>query len=90
MKKIDLITKLAEENEMSKAEVERMVNRMFELIVSEMKSGGSCDFSGFGKFEATQRAARTARNPRTGEAVQVPARMAPKFKPAKALKDALN
>ena len=55
-----------------------------------LKKGGKVQVVGFGTFEVSKRAARTGRNPRTGEAVEIKAAKVPKFTPGKALKDALN
>jgi DNA-binding protein HU-beta len=74
----------------TKVQAEDVVNGIFDSIVSTLKSGGEVSIAGFGSFVVKKQAARTARNPRTGEAVQVAAKNAPKFKAAKALKDALK
>jgi DNA-binding protein HU-beta len=63
---------------------------MIEAIVSELKNGGEVSIAGLGIFKTKTRAARTARNPRTGETVQVPTMRVPKFQPAKALKEAVK
>lgn len=87
MKKADLAQMVQDELQGTKAQAERVVQMIFDAIASEMAKGGSVDVAGFGKFEGRMQAARTARNPRSGETVQVPAKRAPKFKPGKALKD---
>lgn len=87
MKKADLIAKVHDMLGTTKAEAERVVNGIFDAIAAELAQGGQVDVAGFGKFEARKRAARTARNPRTGEAVPVPATTVPKFKASKTLKD---
>mgnify|MGYP001594587280 CR=1 FL=1 len=74
----------------TKVQAEDVVNGIFDSIVSTLKSGGEVSVAGFGTFTVKQQAARTARNPRTGESVQVAAKKAPKFKAAKALKDTLK
>ena len=74
----------------TKADAERAVEALFEAVVSELKKGGEVSVAGFGIFSIKKRAARTARNPRTGEAVKVPAMNVPKFRPAKALKDTVK
>jgi len=74
----------------SKADAERAVDTMIDSIVKTMRSGGEVSIAGLGIFSVKGRAARTARNPRTGEAVQVPAMKVPKFRAAKALKDAVK
>jgi len=74
----------------TKASAEKAVEVMIDSIISTMKKGGEVSIAGLGIFAAKARKARTARNPRTGETVQVPAMKVPKFKPAKALKDAIK
>ena len=63
---------------------------MIESITHTLKKGDEVSVAGLGIFSAKTRAARTARNPRTGEAVNVPAMRVPKFRPAKALKDSVK
>ena len=63
---------------------------MFDSIIDEVKRGGSVSVAGFGVFEAKKRAARMGRNPATGETIQIKASTSPKFRPAKAFKDAVN
>jgi len=74
----------------TKADAERAVDALFNAVVDTLKSGGEVSVAGFGVFSAKERAARTARNPRTGEPIQVPAMRVPKFRAAKALKDAVK
>jgi DNA-binding protein HU-beta len=74
----------------TKVQAEEIVDGLFESIVSTLKKGGEVSVAGFGIFSVKHRAARTARNPKTGEQVQVPATKVPKFRPAKALKDAVK
>jgi len=74
----------------TKADSERAVDVMIDSIVNSLKKGDEVSIAGLGIFSAKMRAARTARNPRTGEAVQVPAMRVPKFRAAKALKDAVK
>ena len=90
MNKADIISKVHEVLGTTKAEAERAVDTVFSSIEGEMKSGGSVSVAGFGIFEAKLRAKREARNPRTGETVTVPAMRVPKFRAAKALKDAVK
>jgi len=90
MKKADLVSMVAEMADSTKVMAEKIVNGIFGTITEELSNGGQVDVSGFGKFIAMKRAARTARNPRTGEEVAVPEQMVPKFKPAKALKDSVK
>ncbi len=74
----------------TKADAERAVEAVIEGIVEGLKSGDEVSIAGLGIFEAKMRAARTGRNPRTGEAIQIAAMRVPKFRAAKALKDAVK
>lgn len=65
------------------------VGSLFELIAQNLEEGHEINIAGFGKFKVTERAARTGRNPATGETIDIPAKKAFKFTPAKALKDRL-
>ena len=90
MNKADIISKVHEVLGTTKADAERAVDAVFGNIEGAMKDGAQVSIAGFGIFEAKMRAAREARNPRTGEAVHVPAMRVPKFRAAKALKDAVK
>ncbi len=74
----------------TKADSDRAVEAIIEAITNSLKDGEDVSIAGLGIFSAKERAARTARNPRTGEPVQVPAMKVPKFRAAKALKDAVK
>lgn len=74
----------------TKADAERAVEAMIDSIVDGLKKGDEISIAGLGIFEAKTRAARTGRNPRTGESIQIPAMRVPKFRAAKALKDAVK
>jgi DNA-binding protein HU-beta len=74
----------------TKADAERAVECMIESIVSSLKKEEDVSIAGLGIFKTKMRAARTARNPRTGETVQVKAMRVPKFQAAKALKEAVK
>ncbi|MFT5280657.1 MAG: DNA-binding protein HU-beta [Flavobacteriaceae bacterium] len=74
----------------TKVQAEEVVNGIFGGITDTLKKGDEVAIAGFGKFTAKMRAARDARNPRTGETVKVPAMRVPKFSAAKALKDAVR
>lgn len=74
----------------SKADAERAVETMIDSIVHSLKKGEDVSIAGLGIFKTKTRAARQARNPRTGESVHVPAMRVPKFQAAKALKDAVK
>lgn len=74
----------------SKADAERAVDTVINTVVNSLKAGEEVSIAGLGIFSVKDRAARTARNPKTGESVQVPATKVPKFRAAKALKDAVK
>ena len=91
MIKSQLIEKLAAENtHLTHAEVERVVNVVLDRMVDSMSSGGRVELRGFGAFSVRSRPARSGRNPRTGETVQVPAKSVPFFKSGKELRERLN
>lgn len=90
MKKPELIEAIAEETGITKVKAEEVLNELGHIATEALCNGRSVTLPGLGKLEVTQRAARTGRNPQTGGEVQIPARRAVKFKPMKALKDALN
>jgi len=74
----------------TKVQAEEIVDGIFDAIVSTLKKGGEVSVAGFGIFSVKARAARMARNPKTGEQVKVAAKKVPKFRAAKALKDAVE
>jgi DNA-binding protein HU-beta len=74
----------------TKVQAEQAVDTVIESIVNTLKKGDEVSIAGLGIFSAKQRAARTARNPRTGESIKVAAMRVPKFRAAKALKDAVK
>lgn len=74
----------------TKAAADQAVETAIDAIVSTLKNGGEVSLAGLGIFSTKQRAARTARNPRTGASIQVAAMRVPKFRAAKALKDAVK
>jgi len=74
----------------TKKEAQAAVDGVFDAITRAMKQGGSVSIAGFGTFKVDRRKARTGRNPRTGEAIQIEAKNVPKFVPGKSLKDAVN
>ena len=81
---------VAEAADISKAAAGRAVDAVFEGITNSLKGGDSVTLVGFGTFSVSDRAARSGRNPRTGETIQIKASKMPKFKAGKALKDAVN
>jgi len=90
MNKAGIIDAIHEKIGGTKADAERAVETMIETITNSLKNGEEVSIAGLGIFSAKMRAARTARNPRTGETVQVPAMRVPKFRASKALKDAVK
>lgn len=74
----------------TKVQAEQIVDKVFDSIVATLKKGEEVSIAGLGIFSVKQRAARDARNPRTGETVKVAAMKVPKFRAAKALKDAVK
>ena len=90
MNKRDLAHIVAYETGMSRALAEAGVDSLFNAISSALRDGAKVRINNFGTFEVRQRKARVGRNPRTGEAVQVPASAAPAFKASKALKQVVN
>lgn len=90
MKKQDLANIVLDIVGGTKTQSEQVIKALFDGMAAEMAKGGTVDIAGFGKFEGAMRAARDARNPRTGETVKVPAQRVPKFKAAKALKDTVR
>ncbi len=74
----------------TKADAERAVESLIDAITDELKKGEEVSVAGLGIFSAKMRPARTGRNPRTGESIEVPAMRVPKFRAAKALKDAVK
>lgn len=89
MTKVELIAKVAADAELSKKDAEKAVNAVVDGITAALAAGDKVALVGFGTFEARQRPARTGRNPRTKEEIQIPATVAPAFKAGKALKDAV-
>lgn len=91
MIKSELIQKLADENpHLFQRDVERIVSSVFEEITQAMVRGDRVELRGFGAFSVKHRDARTGRNPRTGELVEVPEKRAPFFKTGKDLRDRMN
>ena len=88
--KTELIEHIAKHADISKAAATRALESTIGAVKTTLKKGGSVSLVGFGTFAVGKRAARTGRNPRTGEAIKIKAAKVPKFRPGKALKDALN
>lgn len=88
--KTELIDEIAKSADISKASATRALDAVIESVTSTLKHDGSVTLAGFGTFVVGSRAARIGRNPRTGEEISIAAAKVPKFKPGKALKDAVN
>lgn len=90
MNKGDLIEAVADQANLSRADASRAVDAVIDSVTKTLQNGDSVSLVGFGTFSVKRRAARTGRNPRTGEAIQISASNVPGFKAGKALKDAVN
>jgi DNA-binding protein HU-beta len=90
MNKAELIDAVADSADISKAAAARSVDTVLEVITESLKKGNAVTLVGFGTFNTRRREARTGRNPRTGEPIQIAASNLAVFKAGKALKDALN
>ncbi len=88
--KSELIEAIAVSAELPKASAGRALDAVIESITGALKEGGSVALVGFGTFDVKNRAARTGRNPQTGQPIQIAASKVPGFKAGKALKDAVN
>jgi DNA-binding protein HU-beta len=90
MTKADLIESVASKVDLSRATAERAINTLFDDITAALKQNDKVNVSGFGTFSVSTRKARTGRNPKTGETIEISASRAAKFKAGKTLKDSLN
>ena len=90
MNKSQLVDHIAQTADISKAKADAALNAIIEGISDTLSSGDEVALIGFGTFKVNQRAARTGRNPKTGEEIQISAANVPAFKAGKALKDAVN
>ncbi len=88
--KADIVNKVHETLGTTKADAERAVETMIGMIVTSLKNGEEVSVAGLGIFATKARPAREGRNPRTGETIRIPATRTAKFRPAKALKDAVK
>lgn len=88
--KTELIEHIADQADLSKAAATRALESTIDAVTKTLKKGGSVSLVGFGTFAVGRRAARNGRNPRTGAVIKIKAAKVPKFRPGKALKDALN
>ena len=90
MNRKELIDALATKTDSSKADADRAIGALLEIISDTLEKGDSLSLVGFGTFEVRKRAARTGRNPKTGEELKIKASKAPAFKPGATLKAAVN
>lgn len=90
MNKAELINAVAKTTELSRKDADKAVNAMIDVITEALRTGDKVQIVGFGAFEAKERASRLARNPRTGEEIEIPASKSVSFKVGKALKDEVN
>ena len=90
MNKTELIEHIAKHADISKAAATRALDATLSAVKTTLKKGGEVSLVGFGTFAVTKRDGRTGRNPRTGEPIKIKSAKIPKFRPGKALKDALN
>ena len=90
MNKTELIEHIATQAHISKGAATRALEATVGAVKTTLKKGGTVSLVGFGTFSVGKRAARTGRNPRTGTSIKIKAAKVPKFRPGKALKDALN
>lgn len=90
MNKSELIAAVAKEADLTKKDAEAAVNAVTGVITDALKAGDKVQLVGFGTFETRERAARTGKNPRTGEEIEIAASKVPAFKAGKALKDTVN
>ena len=90
MNKTDLVSSVAEQAEITKKDAEKVVGAVLDSIRDALAAGDKVQLVGFGTFEVRERAARTGRNPKTGEEIKIDATKVPAFKAGKALKDAVN
>lgn len=87
LNKTDLINQVSESTELSKKDVTKAIDAVFEAIAGALQNGDKVQLVGFGNFEVRERSARKGRNPQTGEEIDIPATKVPAFKPAPAFKE---
>ena len=90
MNKSELVDAMSAQSGLTKADADRAYKAFVDVITAEMKKGETISLIGFGTFVVRERQARTGRNPRTGENIEIAASKIPAFKAGKALKDAVN
>lgn len=90
MNKSELIEAMSQETGLSKRDSQKALDALTYVVSKQLKKKDRVQLVGFGTFETAKRAARTGKNPQTGEAMKIPASTVAKFKPGKALKDMVN
>ncbi len=90
MTKADIVERISATTGLTKKDTAMVINRFFEVVTEALSQGNNIEIRGFGSFKVKTRRARKARNPRTGETVDVPSRQVPTFKPSKELKDIVS
>ena len=90
MNKTELIDFISNKADLSKAEAGRALDAFIDAVTTTLKEKESVTLVGFGTFAVSERAARTGRNPRTGDTIEIKEAIVPKFRPGKALRDAVN
>ncbi len=90
MTKDELVAKMADASAVKKVDVQKALDAMIQTIIETIKAGDKVNITGLGIFKVKDKKARLARNPKTGESIQVPAKKAPKFIPSKNLKEAVK
>jgi integration host factor subunit beta len=85
-----LVEKVADEAEMTKKDAEQLVEIIFDSIIDTLNKGEKIELRGFGSFRVRERNSRKGRNPKTGDAVDIPAKRVAYFKPGKELKELIN
>lgn len=90
MNKTELVDEISKETGLTKKDSEAALKSFIGVVTKELSKGDDVQIIGFGTFSVGERAARSGRNPKTGETIKIAASKSPKFKPGKALKDAVN
>ncbi len=90
MNKTELVAAIAEKTGLSKKDSEKALGAFIDTVAEALKNGDKVQLVGFGTFEVSERAARSGRNPQTGETIEIAASKSPKFKAGKALKDMIK
>ncbi len=90
MNRVELVAAIAEQAKLSKKDAEAALKAFVDVVTEQLVKKDKITLVGFGTFETSERAAREGRNPRTGETMKIASSVAPKFKPGKSLKDAVN